>query len=106
STPGKTAILFESVLPPGAYYSLTLEALPNDSLPNHGPGAAESGNFILTRFRAELLSEGRAAEEIEITSAYATHEQHGWPVAEALQDAPHGDEGENGWAIGGGIGKS
>jgi hypothetical protein len=32
-----------------------LEALPEDSLPSHGPGRADNGNAALTNFRAALL---------------------------------------------------
>jgi hypothetical protein len=104
--PSRTTITVESPLPAGTYYSLVLETLPDASLPNRGPGAAESGNFILTRVRMALVLDGKPIEDLEFTNAYATHEQPGWPVAEALRDAPHGDEGENGWAVGGGIGKA
>jgi len=32
-----------------------LEALPDDSLPAHGPGRADNGNAVLTHFRAALV---------------------------------------------------
>ncbi|MEP6671786.1 MAG: DUF1553 domain-containing protein, partial [Chthoniobacter sp.] len=32
-----------------------LEALPDDSLPAHGPGRADNGNGVLTQFRAALV---------------------------------------------------
>ena len=104
ATPGRTTITVEGGLAPGIYQGLVLDVLPEDALPNHGPGAAESGNFILTRLRTAVLAGSQPAQELELTNPVATHEQPGWPVEEALKDGPHGDEGENGWAIGGGIG--
>jgi hypothetical protein len=84
-----------------------LATLPDDSLPNRGPGAAGTGNFILTRVRAALIArEGQPETELEFTNARATFEQHNWPIAEALKSArdPKVDS-EGGWAIQGGTGK-
>ncbi len=39
----------------GGITAFRLEALPDDSLPAHGPGRADNGNAVLTHFRAALV---------------------------------------------------
>jgi hypothetical protein len=107
ATPTETTITVEGTPDPGVCQALVLSALPDDSLPNRGPGASGSGNFILTRFRATLRAgEGRPETELEFNRARATFEQANWPVAEALKSGrdPKVDS-EGGWAIQGGTGK-
>ncbi len=74
---------------------LRLEVLPDDALPNRGPGRAENGNFVLSRLRltALPLTEPTAARAVPFAGASASFAQEGWPVAEALVDNPKG------WAI-------
>src|SRR5882724_4942270 len=105
--PTETTITVEGIPAPGQCQALVLATLPDDSLPARGPGAASSGNFILTRLRAKLVSEGQQEQQLEFTNARATFEQANWPVAEALRIG-HNEkvESEGGWAIAGGIGKS
>jgi hypothetical protein len=91
---------------PSAFAALALEMVPDHSLPSEGPGAAPGGNFILTRIRASLLTAGQETP-LEIKGATATFEQGGWPVAEALKSGEGlKGEGESGWAIAGGTGKT
>ncbi len=106
--PSQTTITVEATPAAGPCQALVLAALPHESLPKRGPGAAEdTGNFILTLFRAALVSDkGQAETSLEFTNARATFEQGGWPVAEALKTGPGSKgEGEGGWAIAGGTGK-
>ena len=106
TTPNWTTITVEATPSIGSMRALVLAMLPDDALPGRGPGAA-GGNFILTRVRAVLMA-GDAQNEtpLEFTSARATFEQGGWPVAEALRTGggPNGED-EGGWAIAGGTGK-
>jgi uncharacterized protein YceH (UPF0502 family) len=104
--PTDATITVEGTPTVGRSQALILAAVPDDALPNQGPGAAESGNFILTRFRAELIREGQPATELEFTNARATYEQPDWPIAQALKSGRDSKvESEGGWAIQGGIGK-
>ncbi len=105
--PSETTITVEGLVTAGRFGALVLAMLPDDSLPNHGPGASDSGNFILTRLRATIaLSHDQPETELEFTNARATFEQESWPVAEALRSGRDPKvESEGGWAIQGGIGK-
>jgi uncharacterized protein DUF1553/uncharacterized protein DUF1549/cytochrome c len=69
--------------------AVRLRVLTDDSLPNHGPGLAKNGNFVLTDF--EVSANG---EEQPIARAFADHEQPDYPVAAAIDDNP-----KSGWAI-------
>ncbi len=105
--PVDTIITVEGAAAAGECRALVLTMLPDDSLPERGPGAAESGSFILTRVRAKLIAaDGKSETEITFTNARATFEQQGWPVSETLRDGPApGVDSKGGWAIAGGVGK-
>jgi len=83
-----------SNLPPNVT-AFRLEVLPDDSLPNKGPGRAGNGNFVLSEFIVKVLpptSEPQQnAEEIAVLlqNATATYEQTG-----AAGDNPYGK-----WAV-------
>jgi len=106
-TPAETTITVEGTPAPGQFGALVLTALPDDSLPQRGPGAAITGNFILSRVHAALIAVGGELEtQLEFTNARATFEQNHWPIAETLKTGR--DEkvkSEGGWAIAGGVGK-
>ena len=106
--PTETTLTVEGVVAAGHYHALVLATLPDDSLPQKGPGAASSGNFILTRIRASYIpGEGQPENELTFTNARATFEQPSWPISEALKTGVDPKvESEGGWAISGGIGKS
>src|SRR5882724_5572110 len=85
-TPTETTITVEGTPATGRFLALVLATLPDESLPGHGPGAAGSGNFILTHIRAELIvSVDKPGTQLEFTNARATFEQPNWPVAGALK---------------------
>jgi hypothetical protein len=48
AAPTDTTLTVEGAPAPGRFQALVLATLPDDSLPNRGPGAAGTGNFILT----------------------------------------------------------
>jgi hypothetical protein len=76
-------------VPVAGMTALRLEVLPEDDLPERGPGRAGNGNFVLNRIL--LAIEG---QPLEISAAGASHSQKGWDVAEAIDDDPR-----SGWAI-------
>ncbi len=106
--PAETTITVAATPAPGTWPALVLAALPDDSLPQRGPGSSGGGNFILTRFRAALVgADGHTETQLEFTNARATFEQPNWPVTEALKNGRDAKvESEGGWAIAGGTGKS
>jgi serine/threonine-protein kinase len=66
---------------------IRLDALPDPSLPNQGPGRAENGGFVLTRLVLE--TKGQRANW---SAAVASYSQPGFPVASSIDSKP-------GWAI-------
>lgn len=54
---------------------LRIEALPDDSLPSHGPGRAANGNFVLTELIARVEKDGQAVRRLAFQSAQASFEQ-------------------------------
>ncbi len=105
-SPARTTITVEGGAPVGKLEAFALEALPDDSLPGHGPGGSGNGNFILTMIRVSAISpDGKVETPLKIAQARATYEQAGWPVAEAIKiGLSANNEGEGGWAINGGTG--
>ena len=100
-----------SNLPPNVT-AFRLEVLPDDSLPNKGPGRAGNGNFVLSEFLVKLLpvtSElQKDTEEIAVPlqNATATYEQTGaagdnpygkWAVESAIDGDAKGKKW--GWAV-------
>jgi serine/threonine protein kinase len=76
---------------------LRLDVLPNDSLPNKGPGWAGDGNLILSDFVVSDV----AGTKVELASATADFEQdQNWRAAMTIDGDPN-----NGWAVGGQTGK-
>lgn len=91
----------------GTVGEIRLEMLPDDSLPNHGPGTGDAGNFVLAHLHVASVGADGTETPVEIASAEATHEQEGFPVSNAIKtnkDAETGDK--RGWAIGGGTGEA
>ncbi len=79
--------------------AVMIEALTDDSLPSHGPGRAENGNFALTGFRvlAAPSEQPDKAKEIRFRAATADYSQTshgGWPVAAAIDSST-----SSGWSI-------
>ncbi|MBI2826580.1 MAG: PSD1 domain-containing protein [Planctomycetia bacterium] len=81
--------------------AVRLEALAHESLPKHGPGRADNGNFALSDIRvtAAPLAGGEAVP-VKIAAARATFEQKKLPVAAAFDDDP-----KSAWAVDGQVGK-
>jgi hypothetical protein len=82
--------------------AVRLEALPDDSLSQGGPGRSDNGNMILTEVRLALTTADDPAhrDPVAIKAASADFSQAGFPVAAALDG-----KSDTGWAIGPRYGK-
>ncbi len=109
---GKTgANQFTAVMELTGLTGVRLEALPDDRLPQKGPGRAGDGNFVLTELRLWLLPAATdvpaSAEEsslVRLVNAQADFSQDGFPIAHAIDGQTEGDG--NGWAISPQIGRA
>ena len=78
-----------------AITGLTLEALPDASLPAGGPGRADNGNFVVHELQLSLAgSEGQPGKPIALRRAHATFSQDQWDVSGAIDGNP-----DTGWAV-------
>ncbi len=72
-----------------------LEVIPDDSLPQRGPGRAENGNLHLHEFEAQVLKAGSSvATKLKFAKASADFDQSGWTSAMAIDG-----NAKTGWAI-------
>lgn len=69
--------------------AVRIRTLTHPSLPKNGPGRASNGNFVLTRVTLRVNG-----QEQPFATAYADHQQPGYPVTAVLDDDP-----KSGWAI-------
>lgn len=78
---------------------IRLEVLPDDALPNKGPGRAPDGNFVLTEFvvSAAPKSAPDQAKPVKLENPLADFSQEGFPVANAI-DGDATNQG-TGWAV-------
>lgn len=80
-----------------------LEVLTDPNLPHNGPGRAGHGNFVLTDFSVQAISQdGRTTNEVALQNATADFSQSSFPVSDAITgkaDAKHG------WGIDAGPGR-
>ena len=60
---------------PAQVRGFRIEALPDDSLPAHGPGRADDGNFVLTKIVADVQRTNGNSDPITFASARASFEQ-------------------------------
>jgi hypothetical protein len=79
--------------------AIRLEAMPDDSLPNGGPGRAENGNFMLREFIVsaaplELSSKGVRVRIARAEASFSQPTYGGWPIAAAIDGKP-----ETAWGI-------
>jgi hypothetical protein len=68
---------------------LKIEALPESSLANSGPGRADNGNFVLTEL--VVSADGKPLKLLPIA---ADHEQGGFPLANSVDG-----KSDTGWAV-------
>jgi hypothetical protein len=69
--------------------AIRLQALPDDTLSNSGPGRAENGNFVLSELNVEVY--GRA---YDLQVVRADFEQEGWPAKNVIDG-----RNDTGWAV-------
>ncbi len=86
--------------PPAGLRAIRLEMLPDDRLPNRGPGSiyyeGTAGNFWLSTVR--LKADGESVTLTNATQSFADGEN---TAAKALDD-----DAQTGWSINGGVGKT
>ena len=88
-----------AAVPPMTITGFRIEALPDESLPDGGPGRAVNGNFALTDFSVTLAStDGSfAPAAVRLANAVADYSQEGyggWPVTAAIDG-----NSDTGWSI-------
>ena len=65
--------------------ALRLDLLPDDSLPQKGPGRAENGNLHLNEFEVRAFRSGsKEGERLKIRRATADFDQEGWTIQHAI----------------------
>lgn len=87
-------LVLESNLPDVS--AIRLEAMPDSTLPSHGPGRTPHGNFVLSEFRVSCAPQQSPdkAQAIRFVRAEADFAQEGFPAAHAIDG-----DGKTGWAI-------
>jgi mono/diheme cytochrome c family protein len=68
--------------------AVRLEALAHDSLPKHGPGRADNGNFALSDFQLWAAPSGTAGPgaPVKLINPKVTFEQKDLPITSAIDD--------------------
>jgi len=93
--PAQDNFTISTKIKPQEITGFRLEALPDPSLVNSGPGRADNGNFVLTEFKV-LVDEKLTV----LTALSADYEQGGFPVANTVDG-----KNETGWAVASEFGK-
>lgn len=75
----------------GRLTAIRLEVLTDDSLPQHGPGRQDNGNFHLSEF--EVFVEGRETPLV-LVNPTADFDQSGWEIAKTIDQ-----KDETAWGI-------
>jgi WD40 repeat protein len=102
SSEGESPSDFEVVAPTSLtnITGVMLEVLPNESLPQFGPGRADDGNFVLSELELKWAAGTNAPDKpAKFADARADYSQSDFPVKEAIDGRVW--PGQNGWAIGG-----
>jgi len=83
--PERDTYTFTAKSPLPQVSAVRLDVLADDSLPMHGPGRQDNGNFHLSEFQLLLFEPGApVAREIPIASALSDFDQTGWTIQHAL----------------------
>jgi hypothetical protein len=77
---------------------IRLELLPDDSLPNKGPGRAPDGNFVINEFKVSAAPKGqpKTSKPVVLTTPLADFSQAGFDIKQIIDGSPNGGKG---WAI-------
>ena len=78
----------------GTVSTFRLDAKRHDSMPKGGLSRNDSGNFVLSDIRFEMVDAASDAKVLPIVSAEATFEQGGLKVAKAIDSDP-----ASGWGV-------
>ena len=70
-----------------------IEALPDDSLGDHGPGTADNGNFVLSAVKMTLCTRDGKCKAVPLLHASADFSQERFPAASVLEKKGAG------WAV-------
>jgi mono/diheme cytochrome c family protein len=89
ANPAQDDVICEFDLETPGVTGIRLDAIPDESLVNQGPGRADNGNFVLTEFKATL-----DGLPIALKNGKADFEQQGWSAAQVIDG-----KSETGWAI-------
>ncbi|MFM8252693.1 MAG: PSD1 and planctomycete cytochrome C domain-containing protein [Planctomycetota bacterium] len=89
SNPAKDDFVLQTKLNLAGVTGFKLEALPDASLVNSGPGRADNGNFVLSEIKVLLNG-----QPVALKNAQADFAQEGWPAANAIDG-----KAETGWAV-------
>jgi hypothetical protein len=76
--------------------AVRLELLPDDSLPAHGPGRAENGNFHLSEIKlaAAPRTTDATVQQVALQNPTSDFDQDGWTIAMALDG-----KAETAWGV-------
>lgn len=74
--------------------ALRIEALPDPSLGNKGPGRTPHGNFVLTEVKVAVVKPNEPATPVKLATAMADFAQDQFPAAHAIDG-----QLKSGWAI-------
>ncbi len=98
--PGSDRYTIDAALPAGRPTGLRLEALPDPSLPQGGPGRDYYGNFVLTGIAAELRPPSGPAVALTFEAVTADDSSGGDPMNLIRPPArPYAREVPAGWSI-------
>jgi hypothetical protein len=98
--PGVDRYRIEGPITEGSITGIRLEAIPDESLPKGGPGRDAYGNFVVTGFKAELISSDSKAMPLAFADATADD----WTNSKVsdlikMTAASRNDDLPPGWAI-------
>jgi hypothetical protein len=83
--PERDTYTLTGAVPEGGITALLLEVLPDDALPQRGPGRADNGNLHLSEVELLLFEPGEAkARELKLTHPTADFSQDDWTIAHAI----------------------
>src|SRR5262249_55555121 len=78
---------------------IMVEVLPDDALPEFGPGRAPNGNFVLNEIELRWRASTNGPDTLaKFSDARADFSQNGFPPTQAIDGV---GSGANGWAIAG-----
>ena len=96
ANPAQDSFVVTLKSPNSNFTGIRLEALPDDSLVNKGPGRADNGNFVLSELKLQLNG-----QPLELAAVRADFEQGGFPLGATLDG-----KNDTGWAVAADFGRA